>query len=230
MPLLRIASVLLFAAMAIYGATLNITNFSQAPLRNLAADLLMRRNVTALMVHDAAGSREINEAMRTCRSDLLDDALSVILHDLNQTNQVADYDSWARSHARSQIFLQTMIRCQPLNGNAWIREAMVERAIAEDAESLRIKLDTAIQIAPFERQLVVARLSIWKRLSPRALEICAPLAETDIVSVLRYGMDHIVKDLPAGASDGFRHLLLAQLASIDQDRRRIITPLLGMSQ
>jgi hypothetical protein len=227
MPLLRIASILLFAAMAVYGAMLSTTNFGQATLRNMSEDLIMRRNLTATQVHDAAASPEIDLAVRSCRSDLLDEALSVVLADLNQVNQVADYDEWAKTHGRSQKFLQGMLRCLPMNGNAWIRDAMVSRAIAENPAELKDKLELASQLTPFERQLIVARLSLWKRLSPRALALSAPLIQGDIVSVLRYGTDPVVKALPIGAPDAFRSVMLTELASIGKDRRTVLDLLLG---
>jgi len=212
MSLLRIASIALFA--------------SKSGIRSLALDLLMRRNVTARAVHDAARSEKIDAAVASCRSDLLDDALSVMLHDLNQTNQVADYQSWAVSHAKSQVFLRGMIRCLPMNANAWIRDAMVSRAIAEDAGSLKTTLELARQLAPFESQLLIARLQIWKKLSPRALTLNAMLVEADVDVALRYGSDKVVKSLPKAAGDGFASLLHRQVLRLPGDRQTIIAPLL----
>lgn len=229
MPLLRIASVLLFAVMAVYGAMLSTTNFGQATLRNMSEDLIMRRKLTATQVHDAAASPEIDVAVQTCRTDLLDEALSVVLADLNQVNQVADYDAWVRTHGRSQKFLQGMLRCLPMNGNVWIRDAMVSRAIAEDPAELKDKLELASQLTPFERQLIVARISLWKQLSPRALALCAPLMQGDIVSVLRYGADPVVKTLPAGAPEAFKAAISTELANIGPDRRTVLDLLLGKS-
>ena len=227
MRLLRIANLVVFTAMAGFSLSLVVVNFGQSSVRNLASDLFYRRNVSALQVHQGARATGIETAVRTCRSDLLNEALSVTLADLNQTNQVADYNTWADTHARSQVFLRGMIRCLPMNANAWLREAMVSRAIAEDADSLRARLQLARQLAPFERQMILGRLSIWQRLSPLALDANRGLAEADILSVLRYGRDPMIKALAAPSSVAFGDMVAAQLPSLDADRRAVITPLLG---
>jgi hypothetical protein len=228
--MLRIACFVLFAAMSVYAAGFSIANFGQAQIRTVASDLTMRRNVSVRRLREAAESLLIDKAVASCRSDFLQDALTVILYNLDQTNQVADYDGWVKAHLRSQKFVHGMVRCLPMDANAWLREAMMSRTIAEDANDLDTKLQVASQLAPFERQQISARLSVWKRLSPHALAICAPLVQGDILSVLRYGMDPMVKALPIGAPDPLHAMITAQLGAIGQDRRAAIDPFLAASQ
>lgn len=230
MPMLRIACFVLFAAMTVFAASFSIANFGQSQIRTVASDLSMRRNVTVLRLREAAESPLIDAAVASCRSDFLQDALTVILFNLDQTNQVADYDGWAQAHLRSQKFIRGMVRCLPMDSNAWLREVMMSRAIAEDAQDLDVKLQVASQLAPFERQQISARLSVWKRLSPHALAICAPLVQGDILSVLRYGMDSMVKALPVGAPEPLHAMITTQLGNVDQDRRAAVDPFLEASQ
>jgi hypothetical protein len=49
----------------------------------------------------------------------------------------------------------------------------------------------------------------------------------DILSVLRYGTDPVVKTLSVGAPDGFTSVVLAELESVGKDRRTVLDLLLG---
>lgn len=229
MRLLNLLTSVLFAGLAIHAGFSVATDIGQTPLRAVAEDLGMRRNLTALGVREAARSEAIGSALASCRSVLLEQAKTVILYDLNQANQVADYEGWVEAHAHAQAFLRGAIRCAPMDADAWIRQAMVSRAIAEDAGGLRDKLELAGQLSPFERQQVLARMSLWKRISPHALGVNAELAEADVMAILRYGSDPAVKTLAAGGSVQFRRMVQKGIERLSSERQTIIKPLITAS-
>jgi hypothetical protein len=212
MHIVRILSLLFFTAMGSYAVFLASEDRDISYVKAIADRLEHGQTVTISQVATAADIVLTKSASHHCRSDILRPAVFVAMYNLNRTNQAKDYDQWASLHGESQSYLATVVRCTPANGNVWLRDAFVERAISEDPTSLRRKMLMASQLMPYEEQQVLARLSLWKRLSGHALSECDDLARADIRAVLLYGSDKMKKALNEGMSPEFSVLVKNELS------------------
>ena len=211
---IRLISLLAFLSMAFYSATLVMEDAQRSYMLLVANDLEYGRNVDADRIQKVAETILQPSFSDHCRSDILRPALSVVLYNLNSTNQARDYKRWAATQEASEAFMASMIRCLPNDGNVWLREALMSKAVAENPASLYQKMTIARALMPYESQQMFARLYFWKHLSPLALSTTSDLATADIRDTLLYGDKELKKTLPDGRSDAFSALLKKQSAEL----------------
>lgn len=210
----RLLSLLLFLALGAYAATLAAEDRRHGYVLAVAQRLDLKQSITIDQIATAAAQTTDPAFSHHCRSDILRPGLTVMLHNLGRMNQAIDYDAWVDANAATQAYLGMMIRCLPADGNVRLREALVSRAIAEDPESLRQKMSGARALMPYEAQQVLARLSLWKRLSPLALAASEPLARADIAATLRHGSAALKAALHDGASPAFAALVESEAGTL----------------
>jgi hypothetical protein len=208
---IRIVSVAVFAALCAYTVALAVQDRSQHLMLSVATRLEFGHTVSRQMVKATAEQILTDYHSFGCRSELLDPGLSVVLVNLSGTNQVKDYGGWFREHSRALDYLAEMIRCMPVDGNAWLREAMVSNAIAEDVSTLKPKMAMARRLMPHEGQQVLARLAVWKRLSVLGLNSCEAMARADIHNALVFGGYRLKLSLGEPASPQFLLLLYSEV-------------------
>jgi hypothetical protein len=215
MRISQIVGLAAFLALAGFSGALAVQDRSARFVLMVADRLDHGRDVAASDVAQAAADIASPAFRHQCRSDLLRPALTVVLTNLDRMNQVRDYDGWAGAIRASQAYLFTMERCLPSDGNVWLRDALVSRAVAEDPESLRAKLTVARALMPYESAQLFARLFIWKKLSPLALSQSESLARSDVLATLLYGDDRLKTSLRKDASSAFKALVDREAASFE---------------
>lgn len=215
--IIRFVSLLAFLAIAFYSITLVTEDVRQSYMLSVANDLEYGRDVDAKQISRAADMVLQPSFGDHCRSDILRPALSVVLYNLNSTNQARDYKRWAATQEASAAFITSMIRCLPNDGNVWLREALMSKAVAEDPESLRQKMSIARALMPYEAPQMLARLYFWKHLSPLALSMSSDLTMDDIRDTLLYGDKTLKKSLTDDMSEAFGMLLKKQSAELRLD-------------
>lgn len=213
----RIASLLLFLLLGGYAVLLTIQDYRNAFVLAVGDSLERKQTVTINEVAAAAAQISEPSFSHYCRSDILRPGLVVMLAELGQKNQVANYDAWVHANAATEAYLTAMIRCTPADGNVWLRDALVSRVIAEDAKSLRDKMTVARALMPYESKQVFARLYLWKRLSPLALKTSEDLARGDIWTTLLYGSDGLKTSMRQDMSAAFEALVNSEAAKIPKN-------------
>jgi len=211
---LRLTSIVLFAAVAGYALQLSLLDSKYRYVVNVATHLELGETVSADVNATAAEIVFKSSFEAGCRSDILRPALTVVLFHLDRTNQAVDYEKWASAHGAAENFLSSMIRCMPSDGNVWLREAVVSRAIAEDPTSLKQKMAMSNKLMPYEAPQVFARLAIWKRISPFALAACEGQARSDIRTALVYGSRELKASLKMNMSAAFAALLKREINNL----------------
>lgn len=208
----RTLTLLVFGAAAWHATQLSIENARHVPIRTIA-----ERVETGRTVDQASLSAEATRILATqtragCRSGILRPGLSVILHDAANMNQASDYDSWSHAHGQARDYMTAMEHCLPSDGNLWLRDALVDRAVAEDPAQLVRKMRLAARLAPFEDHQVLARLHFWKTASPQTLAAGQALARTDLSIALRYGSDALKAAITEEMSPDFETLWQTEVA------------------
>lgn len=144
-----------------------------------------------------------------CGSATMASMVVVALFDAGVSNQALNYQAWSTAHRDAKTVVARGRHCLPLSGNLVLRDTLLDVAIAEDPETVRKNMILAQQLAPLEEAQVIARLRLWKSLSPVALFRSQHLARRDIAMLLMHAdrnRKFVLYDKPSPA---FQALVLA---------------------
>ncbi|MDB5525920.1 MAG: conserved hypothetical exported protein [Rhizobium sp.] len=214
MVLARLASLLLFGALGAYAVLLAAQDRNESYMLSVGKRLDLEQSVTIEQVGAAARYIMSPAFEHSCRSDILRPALTIVLYDLGRANRVSDYDGWVKANMATLAYLNSMIRCLPADGNVWLRDVLVSRAIAENPQSLHDKMAVSRALMPYEGPQLFARLFLWKRISPLALATSEDLARADISTVLLHGGDKLNAAMRDRKSPAFETLLTSEIKRI----------------
>jgi hypothetical protein len=156
-------------------------------------------------------------SVSTCRSDVLDPALTVYLAFASRQDQIKDYEAWARAIEGADAFVKHMIRCLPADGDAWTREALIAQSVAENPAQLADEISVGASLSPNELGQVRARLSLWSRVSPATRDAAAPLLDMDVRTILNHGDRGLVTMLYG--SNSLRPLAENAATTLEPERR-----------
>jgi hypothetical protein len=224
----RFAVALLFAGSAVYAATLTWENARSQEIALAARQLEKSRTAyTEAQLDELVASDGMTLAMQSCRSDILRPALSVQLVSASLRNAGADFDAWSQTMAGAEAFLTHMVRCMPSEGNAWVREAMISRAIAEAPTVLSEKIAIAAALSPNEYIQLQARSAFWLRASQATIDASQDTLSSDLSTILTYGDDRLMTPLLANPPKTLTATLAAEQARLPAERRKRIEDLRG---
>jgi hypothetical protein len=212
MVIARLLSLALFAAAAWQAFQMTVVNVGHTTNRTVAERLEAGRSLEPAYLAARASDVLAATDRAGCRSGILRPGLSVVLHNAAATNQARDYDGWVKAHTIAQDYLAAMARCLPSDGNLWLREALVDRAIAEDPADLVRRMALATRLAPSEDHQILARIHFWKTASPQTLAAGQALASQDLRVALTHGSDAVRKDVQASMSPEFESLWRIEVA------------------
>lgn len=211
---LRFICFVFFATIGAYSVHLSNADANYRSLLGIASRLEAGRIVSKDIVSAVSDDILDPSFAAECRSEILRPALTVVLFRLNDTNSALDYSVWAETHAKAKNFIDGMIRCMPSDSNAWLRLAVVSRAVAENANAISQQMALAQRLAPYEAPQVYARLVVWKMLSPYALSVSGTLARADIRATMIYGSKVLLASLKVGMSPQFEALVKREEADL----------------
>jgi hypothetical protein len=119
-----------------------------------------------------------------CRSGTLRDGLHVLLANLERRSAATDYEGWSAAAGAAEAFALHAVSCAPVEGDFWIRLALVERAIAEEPVRLARMIRLSAELAPAEAPTLSARFALWNRVSGETHALVRDVFEQDARTVL----------------------------------------------
>jgi hypothetical protein len=143
-------------------------------------------------VADKVLTRVVNDAGeirsgRTCRTDLVSAATTVLLHDMDRNSPDIDFDAWSAAVRRTEGHLLYAARCMPADSNVWLRYAALRSVVAENPEEVAALMHLSRRLAPADNHMLMARLAFWNSFSDKTLERAAPDVTGDIATLLAWG-------------------------------------------
>jgi hypothetical protein len=166
--------------------------------------------------------RKITEMANTCRTDIFGPGMRLRLWRLSLANRVKDNENWSNAAAAADDFLTASIRCAPYRGDSWVRSAMVAQTIAEDPGRLTQILTQAYYLNPFEGSQVVARLSLWSKVSDETRRLSGSIIASDVNAILQHGSKSMMTSLLKSSSVYIRELALKERDNLPDDRKIIV--------
>jgi hypothetical protein len=158
-----------------------------------------------------------------CRTDIFAPGMRLQILRLGQTNPSQDYDNWYRAIQAAQDYTSGAIRCAPFRGDSWVRGASIAQAIAEEPRQLSMLMQMASFLNPVERSQLMARLSLWSKVSSQTQTLSSIFISKDVDVILRYGDRHTIAVLLHSRSESIRNLAASTLVKMPDDRKKAIS-------
>jgi hypothetical protein len=160
--------------------------------------------------------RAVSEGV--CRSDILMAAATVVLARLDK--KAVDPDESVRTSALfdARRFFQFAVRCSPTNGNYWLRLAMIADALHADRKYVAYLMAQSAHFAPYEQDILIARLYLWNRLDAETIHAAKAIAVQDLRTGLNEADLEPLRSALNPPSENLRDIMLQELAGISDER------------
>jgi hypothetical protein len=208
----RCSMLALLALLSVIAVRANIQNVTLADSIAYGATA---RHTSQITFSEAGASKMV----ATCRSDIFVPGMRLHLLRFNQRSFSLDYDSWYQAAGSAEEYLVSAIRCAPSRGDSWIRSALVSQSIAEDPKRLIAMVQYASWLNPAERSQLLARMTLWSRVTEETQALGRPLIARDIDLLLRYGDEPMVIPALRSTIPTIQELVQTTLQSLPPDRR-----------
>lgn len=96
-----------------------------------------------------------------CRSDIVRAGMSLVLKDLDYRYQSEDVTSRSNGLIFAERYLRHALKCLPVDGNVWLRFAMVRYARTSNVDELAQLISMSQQLAPAEENVILGRFTLW---------------------------------------------------------------------
>lgn len=214
----RIAGAVLCIALVGLTAKLLQQDLATLSTREVAERLNRGESVSPALIGTLATGGEFSASMLQCRSDILNAALAIQLHNLDGVNRAVDDARWQDSMANAQTLVEHAERCTPADGDLWLRDAMLVRAVAEQPAAIVKRLELSANLIPNYMPVVVARIGLMSAASPETQAAGASLLDDDLRIMVFYFPPYrivpILKSLPPDVKA--RAMALVPLAPASQ--------------
>lgn len=168
--------------------------------RATAEMLNLRTPVDPALLSKLATGPEAAFALTQCRSDILADALVIQLNQLDKTNIATDDQAWSDAVKRTQALVAHTERCAPGNGDLWLRDAMLIRAVAEEPDAIVKRLALSANLTSSYMPVVQTRVALWASLQPASQEAGKDVIDDDLRIMVFYFPPYqtaaMIKSLP----------------------------------
>lgn len=154
--------------------------------RDAAQRLNLGDPLTAGSVEALSVGPEFAYALGQCRSNILEPALVVQLTNLDTINRATDDDRWQNAMARAQQLVAHSERCKPADGDLWLRDAMLVRAVAEVPEAIAMRLALSSDLTPTYMPVAQVRIAFWSATSPETQAAGKNTIKSDLSTMVLY--------------------------------------------
>jgi hypothetical protein len=155
-------------------------------------------------VSPAALASDAQKAARlpnTCRTDLLNAAITIMLRNAEQVHESRDQLAWVEALRGLEPQLRQALACVPTDGMLWQRMAVVRWFLGCSADEEARLLAQSQAYAPGELEVVSARMLQWKRVTPAVIEGARDALRADIRVTLGHAkppaVEAMLRELPA---------------------------------
>lgn len=182
----RILAAAFCLALAGFSSTCLMADLETLGTREAAQKLNLGEALTIGSLEALAAGPEFERALGQCRSNILDPALVVQLNSLDHINRATDDDRWQKAMGRAQQLVEKTERCKPADGNLWLRDAMLVRAVAEVPDAIAIRLALSSNLTPNYMPVVQVRIALWAQSRPDTQALGQQTIESDLRTLVLY--------------------------------------------
>lgn len=131
-----------------------------------------------------------------CRSDIVKAGMSLVLKDLDYRYQLQEIASRSNGLIFAERYLRHALKCLPVDGNVWLRFAMVRYARTSNLEELAHSISLSQQLAPAEENIILGRFALWNSAPAQLQQKAAAAYNADKNAVCGSRWNLVRKQLP----------------------------------
>lgn len=131
-----------------------------------------------------------------CRSDIVKAGMSLVLKDLDRRYQTEEAASRSNGLIFAERYLRHALKCLPVDGNVWLRFAMVRYARTSNVDELSQLISMSQQLAPAEENVILGRFVLWNNEALQLQQKAAAAYIADKNAVCNAKWTAIRKQLP----------------------------------
>lgn len=182
----RVLAAIFCIGLAAFSATCLNADLETLGTRQAAQRLNVGDPVTAESIEALSAGPEFRSALSQCSSYILEPALVVQLTNLDSINRATDDDRWQYAMARAQQLVAHSERCKPADGDLWLRDAMLVRAVAEVPEAIALRLALSSNLSPTYMPVAQVRVALWSASSLETQAAGKNAIESDLSTLALY--------------------------------------------
>lgn len=195
----------LFAAAIVMAASLLVLNYAFkeawassrfANVVSIANDIDTYGSVSSETLLASMDTLSIIADDNICRSDIVRAGMSLILKDLDYRYQSEDVTSRSNGLIFAERYLRHALKCLPVDGNVWLRFAMVRYARTSNLDELAQLISMSQQLAPAEENIILGRFTLWNSAPAQLRQEAAAAYTADKNAVCSSRWNLVRKQLP----------------------------------
>lgn len=197
--------VAIFAAAIVMAASLLVVNYAFketwhnvrfASILSLAKEVDTYGNVPGDALVASMDTLSIIADENICRSDILKAGMSLVLKDLDYRYQSGDVTGRSNGLIFAERYLRHALSCLPVDGNVWLRFAMVRYARTSNLDELVQLISMSQHLAPAEENVILGRFALWNSAPVQLKQKAADAYIADKTAACNAKWTSIRKQLP----------------------------------
>jgi hypothetical protein len=176
-----------------------------------------RQPVSAAAIINYA--QRLSQLPETCRTDLLNAAVTVDMRGVDQLENSGDQVAWIASLRSLEPRLRHALTCSPTDGLLWERLAVVRWFLGGTAKEQTLLMGMSQAYSPGELGTLRSRMEHWKRLSPAVIEQSQDALRADVRVILHHSPPQFAKKVLAEVPQVLTSIVITEAAMIPEDRR-----------
>jgi hypothetical protein len=148
--------------------------------REVVERLNQGETVTPALIDSLTNGSEFAASLKLCRSNVLEAALTIQLNHLDGVNRAVDDERWQDAMAKALSLVEHAERCTPGDGNLWLRDAMLVRAVAEQPAAIVQRLELSANLIPNYMPVVLTRLGFLSSTTAETQAAGSSLLDDDL--------------------------------------------------
>ncbi len=199
---------LLYSLFAVVSLSIAISQFRAtarfADMLHLNTILTEEDSSDAKIIDTYAGKADNVVGVNECRSDIIRSGMAFVMRDLDLQDPTNRYDAWASATDRANRYVLHSLACNPADGDAWVRLALVTQSIGENPQQLSELMKQSVLLSPAEMHTIRARFVVWKKATNATLSLSADAVGHDLRTLLNYGKVGDIADILGTANPDMR--------------------------
>lgn len=195
---LFVAAIVMAASFLVLNYALKETSdsFRFANVLSLAKDIDTYGNLPNETLLSAMDSLSQIPDENICRSDIVKAGMALVLKDLDYRYQTEEMANRSNGLVFAERYLRHALKCLPVDGNVWLRFAMVRYARTSNVDELVQLISMSQQLAPAEDNVILGRFVLWNNASLELQQKAAAAYTADKNAVCNAKWTLIRKQLP----------------------------------
>jgi hypothetical protein len=205
--------------LAAWSCATMLVDFVTYPYRAVAERLETGATADLEYFAGISGALRSSESLAACSRDMVRSAASIKLAGIDAALRTVDPAVSASALSEASDVIKEGLRCFPLDGNLWLRLAMVEFARTGPKADVQGLLALSVTMAPRERWIIMQRIAFTAKLFDLKLLTVSEILRADIKTFIEDARVEDVRHVYSKAGQPSRGIFRELIARLGAGRR-----------